>query len=82
MPPDADSIAQSFGLRLMGTLASSGMARLATMNSGESMFELSPGDPYAVSVRKLAEHILGHAAGSGKRTLSLLKRWLFLRQEA
>jgi pilus assembly protein CpaE len=82
MPPDADSIAQSFGLRLLGTLASSGMARLATMNSGESMFELSPGDPYAVSVRKLAEQILGHAAGSGKRTLSLLKRWLFVRQEA
>lgn len=62
MPPDADSIAQSFGLPLMGTLASSGMARLATMNSGESMFELSPGDAYAQSVRHLAQQIVGEAA--------------------
>ncbi len=58
MPPDAESIAQSFGLPLLGTLSSSGMARLATMNSGESMFELSPHDPYTMSIRKLAENML------------------------
>lgn len=58
MPPDAESIAQSFGLPLLGTLASSGMARLATMNSGESMFELSPNDAYAQSVRQLTRHII------------------------
>lgn len=58
MPPDAESIAQSFGLPLLTTLSSSGMARLATMNSGESMFELSPNDPYSLSVRKLAEKLL------------------------
>lgn len=58
MPPDAESIAQSFGLPLLATLSSSGMARLATMNSGESMFELSPNDPYSLSVRKLAEKLL------------------------
>jgi pilus assembly protein CpaE len=58
MPPDAESIAQSFGLPLLGTLSSSGMARLATMNSGESMFELSPHDPYTLSIRKLAENLL------------------------
>jgi pilus assembly protein CpaE len=57
MPPDAASIAQSIGLPLLGTLAPSGMARLATMNSGESMFELSPNDSYTLSVRKLAKHI-------------------------
>jgi pilus assembly protein CpaE len=54
LPPDAESIAQSFGLPLLSTLPSSGMARLATMNSGESMFELSPNDQYSLSVRKVA----------------------------
>ncbi len=75
MPPDAESIAQSFGLPLLGTLASSGMARLATMNSGESMFELSPGDPYALNVRKLAEQITGNQfeASRGK-AMTLLRR--------
>jgi len=61
MPPDAESIAQSFGLPLLGTLPPSGMTRLATMNSGESMFELSPGDAYAVGVRQLARTITGHS---------------------
>lgn len=62
MPPDAESIAQSFGLPLLGTLPPSGMARLATMNSGESMFELAPNDPYAVGVRQLARNITGASA--------------------
>ena len=59
MPPDAESIAQSFGLPLIGTLPPSGMARLATMNSGESMFELSPNDAYAMGVRQLARNLTG-----------------------
>jgi len=63
MPPDAESIAQSFGLPLLGTLAPSGMARLATMNSGESMFTLSPNDPYVSSVRKLAQQVMGASSG-------------------
>jgi pilus assembly protein CpaE len=58
MPPDAESIAQSFGLPLLSALPSSGMARLASMNSGESMFELSPNDPYSLGVRRLAENLL------------------------
>lgn len=62
MPPDAESIAQSFGLPLLGTLPSSGMARLATMNSGESMFELAPNDAYAAGVRQLARNLTGHSA--------------------
>lgn len=69
MPPDAESIAQSFGMPLWGTLAPSGMARLATMNSGESMFALSPSDPYVISVRKLAQQVRGgsdHAASTEK----------------
>ncbi len=74
MPPDAESIAQSFGLPLLSTLPSSGMARLATMNSGESMFELSPNDPYSISVRKLAEKLLdAPASQSGKKPSALHK---------
>jgi pilus assembly protein CpaE len=34
------------------------MARLAIMNSGESMFELYPNDPYCLNVRKLADKLL------------------------
>ncbi len=72
MPPDAESIAQSFGLPLFGTLSSSGMARLATMNSGESMFELSPNDPYSVSVRKLADKLLDAPVTASERKDGLL----------
>jgi pilus assembly protein CpaE len=74
MPPDADSIAQSFGLPLLGTLAPSGMARLATMNSGESMFELSPNDSYTLSVRELSRHITGAKVASVEKSPGLLRR--------
>lgn len=74
MPPDAQSIAQSFGLPLLGTLAPSGMARLATMNSGESMFDLSPGDSYSLSVRKLAQQVIGVQKPAAGRAPGLLQR--------
>jgi len=74
MPPDAESIAQSFGLPLLGTLSPSGMARLATMNSGESMFTLSPNDPYVISVRKLAQQVMGAEEANMVRQGGLLKR--------
>lgn len=74
MPPDADSIAQSFGLPLLSSLSSSGMARLATMNSGESMFELSPNDPYSVSVRKLADKLLDGPATQTEKKNGLLHK--------
>lgn len=76
LPPDADSIAQSFGLPLLATLSSSGMARLATMNSGESMFELSPNDTYSLSVRKLAERLLDAPAIETDKKPGLLNRIL------
>ncbi|SDK21807.1 pilus assembly protein CpaE [Methylophilus rhizosphaerae] len=75
MPPDAESIAQSFGLALLATLPPSGMARLATMNSGESMFELSPHDPYSLSVRKLAEKLLDTSPSYTSKKSGLLY-WL------
>lgn len=74
MPPDAESIAQSFGLPLLSTLSSSGMARLATMNSGESMFELSPNDSYSLSVRKLAEKLLDSEVVNTEKKHGLLHR--------
>lgn len=76
LPPDAESIAQSFGLPLLATLSSSGMARLATMNSGESMFELSPNDTYSLSVRKLAERLLGAPVIETDKKPGLLNRIL------
>jgi len=82
MPPDAESIAQSFGLPLIGTLPPSGMARLATMNSGESMFELSPSDAYAMGVRQLTRNITGsnaHAPRVGQGWLQQLKNALAAR---
>jgi pilus assembly protein CpaE len=74
MPPDAESIAQSFGLPLLSTLSSSGMARLATMNSGESMFELSANDPYSISVRKLAEKLMDGQAGPAEKAPGMLHK--------
>ncbi len=54
IPPNADTIAKGFGVPLMATLPSSGMARLTMMNSGESLFQAAPRDPYTQSVRKIA----------------------------
>src|SRR3989344_5352469 len=46
VPPDAETIAKGFGIPLLSTLPSSGMARLTMMNSGESLFTSAPRDPY------------------------------------
>lgn len=58
MPPDADSVAKGMDLPLLATLPSSGMSRLAVMNSGESMFDTAPRDPYALAVRRLARELV------------------------
>lgn len=79
VPPNADTIAKGFGAPLLSTLASSGMARLTMMNSGESLFQSAPRDPYTVTVRKIAEGISremgrgtehGHARGGWLQTLA------------
>lgn len=54
VPPDAETIAKGFGIPLLSTLPSSGMARLTMMNSGESLFTSAPRDPYTVAIRKIA----------------------------
>lgn len=62
MPPDAASVARGMNLPLLATLPSSGMARLAVMNSGESMFDAAPRDPYATAVHQLARELTAPVA--------------------
>jgi pilus assembly protein CpaE len=76
MPPDAESVAKGMGLPLLATLPSSGMTRLAVMNSGESMFDTAPHDPYAVAMRRLARNLTAPtlpAAESGTGWLARLR---------
>lgn len=74
MAPDAESLAKSFGLPLLGVLAPSELARMATMNSGESMFELSPNDPYTEGMRKLAGSIVNAELEVDSKSPNLLQR--------
>lgn len=57
LPPDAENLARGLNIELLTTLPSSGMARLKMMNSGESLYECAPRDPYTLSVRKVARRI-------------------------
>lgn len=74
--PDAESIAQSFGVRLFGVLPPSGMARLATMNSGISMFEQSPKDPYLQNVVMLANDLIDGQSKKSAATDNWLNRMI------
>ncbi|MES2684420.1 MAG: hypothetical protein V4650_12955 [Pseudomonadota bacterium] len=51
---EPQNLAELFDLPLLATLASEGVARIQSMNSGESMFALAPKDPYCEAVRRLA----------------------------
>ena len=57
LPPDAENLARGLNINLLTTLPSSGMARLKMMNSGESLFECAPRDPYTQAVRKMARKL-------------------------
>ncbi len=57
LPPDAENLARGLNIELLTTLPSSGMARLKMMNSGESLYECAPRDPYTLAVRKVARRI-------------------------
>lgn len=79
MPPDADSVAKGMSLPLLATLPSSGMSRLAVMNSGESMFDTAPRDPYATVMRRLAQELVTplHATAKvGSGWLARAREWL------
>lgn len=67
IPPDAASVAKGMNLPLLATLPSSGMARLAVMNSGESMFDMAPRDVYAVAMRNLTQQLLARQDGARAR---------------
>ena len=75
VPPDAETIAKGFGIPLLSTLPSSGMARLTMMNSGESLFTSAPRDPYTLAIRKIA-HGLGRDASVALKPVSGHTGWL------
>jgi pilus assembly protein CpaE len=58
LPPDAENLARGLNIELLTTLPSSGMARLKMMNSGESLYECAPRDPYTLAVRKVAKKLV------------------------
>ncbi|HJW24515.1 MAG TPA: hypothetical protein VJ576_06410 [Rhodocyclaceae bacterium] len=82
MPPDAASVAKGMSLPLLATLPSSGMARLAVMNSGESMFDAAPRDPYAVAIRRLARELVTAPAAESPAPgwLARARQWLLAGQ--
>jgi pilus assembly protein CpaE len=51
-------------IKLLTTLPPSGMARLKMMNSGESLFECAPRDPYTQSIKKMAKSLAVSPQGS------------------
>ncbi|MFJ5445379.1 CpaE family protein [Methylobacillus methanolivorans] len=53
--PDADNIASSFDLPLLTMLPPAGMIRLSSVNTGDSILELSPKSQYAIRIRELAQ---------------------------
>lgn len=82
LPPDSESLSRGFGLSLQATLPPSGMARLSMMNSGESLFQCAPRDPYSLAIRKLAKRIMNSSAAitqtaSTKKSLfTVIGSWL------
>ena len=68
---DVEAIAKGFGVPLLATLPSSGMARLTMMNSGESLFTAAPRDPYTQAVRKIAQALHREYHGDVRTTPSL-----------
>lgn len=78
VPPDADTIARGFDLPVLATLPPSGLARLTAMNSGESLFDCAPRDPYLAGVRRVAERLAGERAARAANRGSALA-WLWSR---
>ncbi|MEY4767098.1 MAG: hypothetical protein RI907_3771 [Pseudomonadota bacterium] len=76
IPPNADTIAKGFGVPLLATLPPSGMARLTMMNSGESMFQGAPRDPYTQSIRKIAAGIHRELHGESRGAAPVANNWL------
>ncbi|MTI63507.1 hypothetical protein [Methylophaga sp.] len=76
LPPDAENLARGLNISLLTTLPSSGMARLKMMNSGESLFECAPRDPYTLAVRKMARKLADteQTALADKPRRSMLRR--------
>ncbi len=74
--PTAEVIAKGFGIPLEATLPPCGLARLNVINSGLSMFETAPNEPYCARVRKLVQHLFGEADNPAAATdTGLMAYW-------
>lgn len=56
---DSRDVVELLGVELEATLPPSGMVRLKALNSGRSIFEVAPNDPYSKAVRALARKLNG-----------------------
>lgn len=77
MPPEAINLSQGMNINLLTTLPPSGMARLKMMNSGESLFDCAPRDPYTLAVKKMAKSLTfsTQEIEPAKSSFSWLRRW-------
>lgn len=81
LPPDAENLARGLNISLQATLPSSGMARLKMMNSGESLYECAPRDPYTLAVRKMARNLSeSWSESSSDKSKKGLLSWLNFRK--
>lgn len=72
---EPQNLSELFGLPLLATLSSEGVSRIQSMNSGESMFDLAPKDPYCEAVCALAQTLAtGESTLVAARSDSLLNR--------
>lgn len=72
---EPQNLSELFDLPLLATLSSEGVSRIQSMNSGESMFDLAPKDPYCEAVRALAQTLAtGESTLVAARGDSLLNR--------
>lgn len=74
MPPDSNNIAKGMKLPVLATLPSSGMARLTVMNSGQSMYQTAPRDPYVQAIRNLVKELSEVRENDGKHKPGRLAR--------
>lgn len=69
------NLAEILGLPLIGTLSSDGVSRIQAMNSGESMFQFAPSDPYCDSIVKVTTALLQRVTKPVEANKGFLSKW-------
>ena len=72
--PDADALAKSFGLEVLGTLPTSSELRMNAKNQATSLFELGPRETLSQSLKTIGERLVQRSKGAGKPSLNWLSR--------